>query len=276
MEEYIKTYNELHRKYESLDGFDFDVNDLDNSVASYSYNTCGIEGNTFSLGETEIFLRSGQVIKGHSLREHNEIKGSEEGFRTVFSLASEGKRMREDVAMMIHRKVLQLVDPDKAGKYKTIANRVDGYSTPYPAKAKMLFPKAIQRFNEDLKTKHPMIAGAELHLNTAIIHPFLDGNGRCARLYHNFALISKGHSQIQFQVKDRENYINAIRETRDSKDPNVFIKYSFEVAIQSLKKKVNYLEAEKKNPIGGVKVLETNLNLEYDLLESVGEVNFYD
>ncbi len=267
MEKELKRYNELHKEYEALGGFEFDKNDLKNSEASYAYNTCGIEGNTFSLGETETFLRSGQVIKGHSIREHNEILGARNAFNIVFKLASEGKSLTDKMALFVHKKVMEYVEPDKAGLYKMTSNRVDGYSTPYPAKAKAMFEQAIESFKKDRETKHPMIAGGELHLNTVMIHPFLDGNGRTARLLHNFALISKGHSQLQYLVKDRENYIQAIRDTRNQKDPDIFPEYSFSIANKSMQKKLSFLTEKKPNDQG--------FSL-YELLNSSVKVEFYD
>ncbi len=267
MEQELRRYNQLHKKYDALDGFEFDRNDLKNSEASYAYNTCGIEGNTFSLGETETFLRSGQVIKGHSLKEHNEIKGAQKAFNIVFNLASDKKPVSEKMALFIHKKVMEYVEPEKAGQYKNTSNRVDGFSTPCPAKAKIMFPQAIESFLKDIKTKHPMIAGGELHLNTLMIHPFLDDNGRTSRLLHNYALISRGHSQLQYLVKDRENYIQAIRDTRNQKDPDILLEYSLSIANQSLEKKLEYVVG-KKSPTSGDSL--------YEWLNALEKVEFYD
>jgi len=40
--------------------------------------------------------------------------------------------------------------------------------------------------------EHPVAAAAEAHLEFVFIHPFIDGNGRVARLLMNLILIQSG------------------------------------------------------------------------------------
>jgi len=45
-------------------------------------------------------------------------------------------------------------------------------------------------------TLHPVEFGAWLHLELVTIHPFIDGNGRTARLLMNMGLMQTGYVQL--------------------------------------------------------------------------------
>jgi Fic family protein len=236
-----RRYNSLHKRYLDLKGDEFDLYDIENASISYAYNTCGIEGNTISLGETESFLKSDIVIANKSFKEHGEIKDAQNAFRQVYKRATSGYTLNEDMAMTIHKEVTKsTLDEKYQGTYKTITNRVGGRSTPYPAKVKAMFPEALQRFQE---SKDPVILkAARLHLDMVIIHPWQDGNGRASRLMMNFVLLSNNHSQLQIRKTDRERYFKAIRDSIDKKDYKIFDNYIVQEATKSLEKKVTFLE----------------------------------
>ncbi|BDR59624.1 hypothetical protein XA3_20650 [Xylocopilactobacillus apicola] len=66
---------------------------------------------------------------------------------------------------------------------------------------------------------HPVQYVAELHQRFVTIHPFIDGNGRTARLLLNFALTQAGYPVISVSPTPakREKYLNALEEARNGK-----------------------------------------------------------
>ena len=68
---------------------------------------------------------------------------------------------------------------------------------------------------------HPVTMAAEIHIELVKIHPYLDGNGRAARLVHNFYLHEKGYPAAVIPSSDRELYIslmeNALKDRFDMK-----------------------------------------------------------
>lgn len=48
-------------------------------------------------------------------------------------------------------------------------------------------------FPQQKDTLHPVLFAAWLHIRLATIHPFIDGNGRAARLLMNLALMQAGY-----------------------------------------------------------------------------------
>jgi Fic family protein len=59
---------------------------------------------------------------------------------------------------------------------------------------------------------HPVLAAAELHYNLVAIHPFIDGNGRTARLMMNHHLLRHGIPFAVIEINQRGKYLAALDE----------------------------------------------------------------
>ena len=68
-------------------------------------------------------------------------------------------------------------------------------------------------FRLQIEKIHPVIRAAEAHIELVRIHPFVDGNGRAARLVHNFYLHQKGYPAAIIPSSDRELYISLMENT---------------------------------------------------------------
>lgn len=241
-----KRYDQLHKEYLEAGGPAFDSTDVDQAAISYAYNTCGIEGNTITLGETESIILTDKVVPGKSLTEHLEIKDAHAAFKQMISFIDERFEMSEHLAMTFHQlNTKSWLDPKYVGKYKTISNRVGGKSTPYPEKAKTMFKGLFQKLND---INDPVSRATYIHLNTAIIHPWQDGNGRTARMMMNFELLKNGHGHIQISKNEKDIYFEAIRGSIDQKSIAPFQDFILDVAIRTYENKIQFL-SEKKNKV---------------------------
>ena len=59
--------------------------------------------------------------------------------------------------------------------------------------------------------KHPIEFAALIHLRLVTIHPFVDGNGRTARLLMNLALLQSGYPVTIIPPVLRSDYLSAVR-----------------------------------------------------------------
>lgn len=64
---------------------------------------------------------------------------------------------------------------------------------------------------------HPVETAAFLHHGFARIHPFVDGNGRAARLLTNLYFITRGYPPIVLRFGDRGKYYRYLKEAADGK-----------------------------------------------------------
>ena len=69
---------------------------------------------------------------------------------------------------------------------------------------------------------HPVERGAMLHAIVGI-HPFIDGNGRTARLLLNLELMKEGFPPVIIKVANRLEYYDALDKAHRTKDYNDFI-----------------------------------------------------
>ncbi|MBN3819644.1 Fic family protein [Paraburkholderia sp. Se-20369] len=57
---------------------------------------------------------------------------------------------------------------------------------------------------------HPVARAAELHTRFVGVHPFVDGNGRTARLLLGFELMKAGYPPVAIRAEDRRAYYDAL------------------------------------------------------------------
>jgi Fic family protein len=69
------------------------------------------------------------------------------------------------------------------------------------------------------------------------VHPFLDGNGRIARIMMNAELVAAGRSKIMIPTVYRDDYLGALRRLSRRDDPDPYIRmlqraYDFSVTVR--------------------------------------------
>ena len=78
-------------------------------------------------------------------------------------------------------------------------------------------PDLMTAFIRDLTTdngRHPVEVAAEAHYQLVTIHPFVDGNGRTARLLMNLILMQYGFPPALIRKRDRLRYIGSLEKAQ--------------------------------------------------------------
>jgi Fic family protein len=70
------------------------------------------------------------------------------------------------------------------------------YVPPSPEKVSAQMKKFLTRLPAMRKKFHPVEFAARVHQGIVDIHPFVDGNGRTARLLMNLALVQAGYPLV--------------------------------------------------------------------------------
>ena len=94
--------------------------------------------------------------------------------------------------------------------------------------------------------QHPLIVAAKWHGYYEYLHPFRDGNGRTGRLLSNFILLRAGHPLLIIELKDRSEYISALKQIRIEGSDEFLIAFFFKTAIGRMK---NELSQKRKNSL---------------------------
>lgn len=71
---------------------------------------------------------------------------------------------------------------------------------------------------------HPFAKAIFIMFLISEVHPFLDGNGRLARVMMNAELVKEGESKIIIPTVFREDYIGALRRVTRHSDPDTYIR----------------------------------------------------
>lgn len=178
-----------------------------------TWSSNALEGNSLTESETKVVLEDGLTIGGKPLKDHFEAIGHSEAYDLLYSLADR-RDITEDDILGLHRLFYGRIDAATAGTYRERNVIITGTDFMPPSPADV--PRAMGEFADNipkLRLLHPVEYAAMLHLNLVTIHPFVDGNGRTARLLMNLALLQAGYPVTIIPPVIRSDYIAALRES---------------------------------------------------------------
>ena len=185
-------------------------------VVELTYTSNALEGNTLTRKETAAVVEKGLTVGGKTLVEHLEATNHAKALKDVARLSqrSTSELTLADV-LRIHETVLRGVDDEHAGHFRRIPVRISGSPVilPNPVKVPDLMEAFIQWLVADTDM-HPVELAAEAHYQLVTIHPFVDGNGRTARLLMNMILMQNGYPPAIIRTRDRLKYISGLEKAQ--------------------------------------------------------------
>ncbi|GFR27897.1 protein adenylyltransferase Fic [Trichonephila clavata] len=190
------------------------------------HHTLAIEGNTMSLAQTRTVVETKAVVPGKSIMEHNEILGLESALRYMNkTFVNHSETLTVLDILEIHKRVLGHVDPLSSGTFRSNQVFVGDYVPPAASEVAYLMEKFVDWLrSEDMQFLHPVKQAALAHYKLAHIHPFVDGNGRTARLLMNLILMRAGYPPVIIRKQDRSVYFNALQMANEG-DARPFVRF---------------------------------------------------
>ena len=216
---------------------------------SVHYST-RIEGNTLTLEQVESLLAGDKVAAPRG--QLQEAQNYQEAMAYAQSLAlSPDARIGEDTIRAIHYLVSKsLLGDYDPGRYRTVQNFVvDGltdrrvFLPPRESEVPDLMRELLDWLNSERELP-PAYRAALAHLNLVAIHPFLDGNGRTARVLETLVMYQAGYrsqalvSLEAYYGRDTRAYYDGLRASLGSRyepvraDVTPWIDYSLRAHIQ--------------------------------------------
>lgn len=188
--------------------------------AESTWSSNAIEGNSISLGETELILENGITIHGHTLNEINECVGHGEAFEYMFSLINAKEISEENIKKLHFLFAKNIKDIPNPGEYRNVSKTFvyitgSDYSCPDYDKVPELMSDLVDWTNSVKGQLHPVERAAEFHRRFVYIHPFPDGNGRVARLMMNMLLLQDKYMPVLISPKERKTYIKKLENGRN-------------------------------------------------------------
>ncbi len=211
----------------------------------FLYESNRIEGNTLSLRETQMVVNEGITISGKSLREHLEAINHKEAILLVEDLVSQKVEFSEYILKQIHSLVLHGIDRENAGKYRTVPVLIAGskHTPPQPYEVPSLMEQYFGFYAQNKAILHPVVLSAEMHERLVTIHPFIDGNGRTARLVMNLILLQNGFplAIIGGDYETRMAYYDALESVQIETNKISFIQFIAEKVKFALERYIKIL-----------------------------------
>jgi len=214
---------------------------------SFTYTSNAIEGNSLSLNETKIIIEDGITIGGKPIKDHLEVIGNSNAYDLLFDIANRNVSISEDIILELHKILYSGIDELNAGKYRNCNVLITGSEYELPKYQDV--PKLMKEFAAKIELNkakmHPVEFSAWLHERVVSIHPFIDGNGRTARLLMNLALLNAGYNIITIPPVVRNDYIAGLQDAQLNNDIIPFTNFISEMVLESQKEYLRIIERLK-------------------------------
>lgn len=176
-----------------------------------SWNSSRLEGNTYSLLETERLLKLSEVVEGKDLKEARMILNHKEAIEFLVDSAPNIGINRHTI-LNLHALLSNdlLGDLQACGRLRSIAVGIS--QTVYQPPT---IPQLVQEFFEQIldtakAIKNPFEQAFFLMVHIPYLQPFEDVNKRVSRLAANIPLIQHNLCPLSFVDVPQETYINGL------------------------------------------------------------------
>lgn len=204
-----------------------------------AHYTTHIEGTHLTLDQSEQLL-TGHTIENADPEDVRELLNYKKAFDLVADYLGSGEPVREGLIREIHKRLVDGVRGNSAtpGEYRRIQNYVANSKTKeiiYTPPPAFQVPLMMSELVEWLKVEeeiNPVLVAGIAQFQLVHIHPFLDGNGRSARLLSTLCLYKTGYdfkrlfTISEYYDRDRSNYYKAIQSVRENNmDMTTWLEY---------------------------------------------------
>lgn len=246
---------QLYQKFQQL-GISEAVDYEKYYLYSLITHSTAIEGSTLTEAEAQMLFDEGLTAKGKPLVYHL----MNEDLKKAYELAKEEAKCKELINSAFLQKLNATLMRTTGSIYNVMGGSFDsskgefrlcGVTAGIGGRSYMSYqkvPAKIDEFCTLLQEKQKIVGtfreqyelSFNAHLNLVTIHPWVDGNGRTARLLMNYIQFCYNLFPTKIFKEDREEYIFALRQSQEEETNLPFLGF---MAVQ-LKKSLS-LEIER-------------------------------
>jgi len=262
----------------------------EDAIIRSSYHGTHIEGNSLHKEDAKDILKGKDVV-GRP-RDIQEIIN----YRKVIELIDEEANKKIDkitelLIKKLHRTITQKILPEESmGEYRNkqviIRNSSTGEVTfrpPPPLEVQFLMREFVYWLNKDDHDKfHPVLKAGIAHHELVRIHPFIDGNGRVARVLATLILLLGGYdirrffSLEEYYDKDAASYYHNLQKASagDLTSWLEYFTYGASIEFEKIKEKILKLskDVKLKEKFGGQQIYLTERQMR--LVEYIQEIGY--
>lgn len=192
------------------------------------HSSLKIEANSFSLSQVRDVI-NGKIVLGEQ-KEIQEVKNAYDAYEGVLEINPYSIKDLKKYHGIMTKYVVEESGDFRLGEEGVFNGDQCIFMAP-PARFVPQLMDELFDWMKEIKTEiHPLILSSVFHYEFVFIHPFSDGNGRMARLWHT-AILSKWKSVFEYipiesQIeKFQEEYYEAIAQCHIDGTSTIFIEF---------------------------------------------------
>jgi Fic family protein len=232
------------------------------AIIRSAHSSTSIEGNRLSLEQVNNLAHGREVMA--TRKDKQEVLNYLKVLENIDKLSDSNKITEKDI-LSLHKMLTQetLENPSDYGVYRNryvvVANRLTGevfFRPPSNDEVPGLIRALLDWLNSsEAKALDPIIEAGIIHYEFVRIHPFVDGNGRTARVLATLKLFLRGFDTKQFFClddyydSDRQAYYKALQSVdQKTLDLTNWLEYFVEgvkVSTAAVKERVIRLSSER-------------------------------
>lgn len=226
------------------------------------HSSLKIEANSLSFNEVRDVINGRSVIG--KANEIQEVKNTYKAYEQLGSLNAYKLKDLKRIHGVLTEHLL-----DESGEFRSGAEGVFRedkciFMAPPPQMVLSLMENLFAWMKASRKEIHPLILSAIFHYEFVFIHPFADGNGRTARLWHTALLYNWEkifeYIPLESQIeKFQQEYYSAIANCHKAGNSNEFIEFILE--------RINEVLAEMLDSISDTNALSDYVRKLLDVME---------
>ena len=197
----------LKNKFSSLDKTIL-KRELERFTIELSWKSSQIEGNTYSLLETEELIKNKKEAKGHDKSEAIMILNHKAAFDTILEKKESFKEISVADIRRIHSELVRKLNIKSGIRESAVGITGTKYR---PLDNKWQIEEALNKFVVQTKKIKSVPEKALIFLAViAYLQPFTDGNKRTSRMISNAVLLSNGYYPLSYRSVDEVEYKKAL------------------------------------------------------------------
>jgi Fic family protein len=230
------------------------------NLIAIDHHSTRIEGSTLTEIETQVLINEGRTPNGKPLQE--SLMVTDHHAALLFTI--ENAKAKNKISVSLLQQINALIMKNTGKVYNTMLGTVDSATGVFRkgnvTAGVSYFPNfdKVERLTGDLVAKlndqmdKPLSVAGQLnlsfdaHFNLVSIHPYYDGNGRTSRLLMNYIQAYYNLPLAIVQSENKAAYIQALVDTREQEDIQVFRNFMNSEYASLLGKEIEKFEEMKK------------------------------
>jgi fido (protein-threonine AMPylation protein) len=182
--------------------------ELERLVIELSWKSSKIEGNTYTLLDTEKLILENKEAVGHSKNEAQMILNHKDAFNFVFSNKKKFRSLNLSNLEQLHKLLVKGLDVGFGLRKKPVGILGSKYR---PLDNVYQIEDAIKLLSKVIaKNKNPYAKALISLLSLSYVQPFEDGNKRASRLMCNAILMAYGLAPLSYRSVNENDYREAM------------------------------------------------------------------